>query len=105
MNTTTSSTSITSTATPPVASGGTVTTVGNTGGSGGVVVGGGAVKRERDKDKEDCGSGDTGETLSKKHCPDDEEINAQVQNAIDSILNLQKSDPALDEAVRSILTS
>lgn len=90
--------------TTPLNIGGT-TTVSSIGGSGGVVTGTGAVKRERDKDKEDCNSGDTGETLSKKHCPDDEEINAQVQNAIDSILNLQKSDPALDEAVRSILTS
>ncbi|KAI5701669.1 hypothetical protein M8J75_011936 [Diaphorina citri] len=34
---------------------------------------------------------------------DDEEINAQVQSAIDSILNLQRSDPITDEAVRSIL--
>lgn len=42
---------------------------------------------------------------NKRHCPDDEEINAQVQNAIDSILNLQRSDPATDEAVRSILPS
>jgi len=42
---------------------------------------------------------------SKRHCPDDEEINAQVQSAIDSILNLQRSDPATDEAVRSILPS
>lgn len=41
----------------------------------------------------------------KKHCPDHEEINAQVQSAIDSILNLQRSDPATDEAVRSILPS
>ncbi len=41
----------------------------------------------------------------KRHCPDDEEINAQVQSAIDSILNLQRSDPATDEAVRSILPS
>ncbi|CAH1390151.1 unnamed protein product [Nezara viridula] len=50
------------------------------------------VKRERDE-------GDNIET--KKHCPDDEEINAQVQSAIDSILNLQRNDP-LEEAVRSI---
>lgn len=42
---------------------------------------------------------------NKRHCPDDEEINAQVQSAIDSILNLQRSDPATDEAVRSILPS
>ncbi|XP_073974926.1 uncharacterized protein isoform X2 [Rhodnius prolixus] len=51
-----------------------------------------AVKRERD----DCDAID-----SKKHCPDDEEINAQVQSAIDSILNLQRND-AVEEAVRSI---
>lgn len=57
-----------------------------------------AIKREREDSDEEEGE-------VKKHCPDDEEINAQVQNAIDSILNLQKSDPALDEAVRSILTS
>lgn len=60
-----------------------------------------AVKREReDTEREDGVSG-------KKHCgADDEEINAQVQNAIDSILNLgsNRTDPALDEAVRSILT-
>lgn len=49
-------------------------------------------KRERD---------DSESSESKKHCPDDEEINAQVQSAIDSILNLQRNDP-LEEAVRSI---
>lgn len=42
-------------------------------------------KRERD---DDSGPGDP-----KKHCPDDEEINAQVQSAIDSILNLQRKPP------------
>lgn len=55
--------------------------------------------------KRECDDSEEGAPQAKKHCPDDEEINAQVQNAIDSILNLQKSDPALDEAVRSILTS
>lgn len=57
-------------------------------------------KRERDES-------DDARVSAKKHCADDEEINAQVQNAIDSILNLgnNRSDPALDEAVRSILTS
>lgn len=55
--------------------------------------------------KRECDDSDDSVPQAKKHCPDDEEINAQVQNAIDSILNLQKSDPALDEAVRSILTS
>lgn len=56
-------------------------------------------KRERDESDD--------RVSVKKHCADDEEINAQVQNAIDSILNLgnNRSDPALDEAVRSILTS
>uniref|UniRef100_A0A1B6J695 GLTSCR protein conserved domain-containing protein n=1 Tax=Homalodisca liturata TaxID=320908 RepID=A0A1B6J695_9HEMI len=56
-------------------------------------------KREREETDEGVGV--------KKHCADDEEINAQVQNAIDSILNLgsNRSDPALDEAVRSILSS
>ncbi|RZF49214.1 hypothetical protein LSTR_LSTR010944 [Laodelphax striatellus] len=57
------------------------------------------VKREREEAAGDC----AGET-KKKHCPDDDEIKAQVQDAIESILNL-KSDPALDEAVNSILTS
>lgn len=57
-------------------------------------------KRERENDSmPDIGPD------PKKHCPDDEEINAQVQSAIDSILNLQRSDPATDEAVRSILPS
>lgn len=41
----------------------------------------------------------------KRHRSDHEEINAQVQSAIDSILNLQRSDSATDEAVRSILPS
>lgn len=59
---------------------------------------GGKMKREYDCDEEDRND-------VKKHCPDDEEINAQVQSAIDSILNLQRSDPATDEAVRSILPS
>lgn len=58
-----------------------------------------AVKREREE-------ADDGVSV-KKHCADDEEINAQVQNAIDSILNLgnKGSDPVIDEAVRSILSS
>ncbi|XP_050543090.1 uncharacterized protein LOC126906555 [Daktulosphaira vitifoliae] len=57
-------------------------------------------KREHPVDEEQ-----TLTEYNKRQCPDDEEINAQVQNAIDSILNLQRSDPATDEAVRSILPS
>lgn len=71
-----------------------------------------AVKKEpEDKERERPGKRereDPEDGVSvKKHCADDEEINAQVQNAIDSILNLgnNRSDPALDEAVRSILSS
>ena len=45
------------------------------------------LKRERDDDDS------AGPSDSKKHCPDDEEINAQVQSAIDSILNLQRKPP------------
>uniref|UniRef100_A0A0A9XCI3 GLTSCR protein conserved domain-containing protein n=3 Tax=Lygus hesperus TaxID=30085 RepID=A0A0A9XCI3_LYGHE len=47
------------------------------------------VKRERDDLDALAGPSDS----SKKHCPDDEEINAQVQSAIDSILNLQRKPP------------
>lgn len=84
----------------------------------GYIGGSGKTKREYDDDK------DTLSSDNKKHCPDDEEINAHVQSAIDSILNLQKgdlatsgsnrvdsmvsfqtSDPVTDEAVRSILQS
>lgn len=59
------------------------------------------IKREFENDS----MPDISEQSLKKHCPDDEEINAQVQSAIASILNLQRSDPATDEAVRSILPS
>lgn len=61
-------------------------------------------KLKRDYD-DDYSSPEVKNNTAKKHCPDDEEINAQVQSAIDSILNLQRSDPATDEAVRSILPS
>ena len=64
----------------------------------------GNIKTKRDYD-DDYSSIDMKTNAAKKHCPDDEEINAQVQSAIDSILNLQRSDPATDEAVRSILPS
>lgn len=59
------------------------------------------ISRKREHQSED----DQITSENKRHCPDDEEINAQVQSAIDSILNLQRSDPATDEAVRSILPS
>lgn len=62
------------------------------------------LKREHDDDRAEDIFVDAHHE-AKKHCPDDEEINAQVQSAIDSILNLQRSDPATDEAVRSILPS
>ncbi|XP_065220592.1 mucin-5AC-like [Planococcus citri] len=62
-------------------------------------------KLKRDYDDDDYSSPEMKFNAAKKHCPDDEEINAQVQSAIDSILNLQRSDPATDEAVRSILPS
>lgn len=66
-----------------------------------------SLKRERSSsppDEDDLES--TGRDIKRRVIGDcDEEINAQVQSAIDSILNLQRSDPATDEAVRSILSS
>uniref|UniRef100_A0A8D8VE04 Protein FAM193A n=1 Tax=Cacopsylla melanoneura TaxID=428564 RepID=A0A8D8VE04_9HEMI len=60
--------------------------------------------RDECRDNEDMDMNDDGGVKTPGRCAgDDDEIKAQVQSAIDSILNLQRSDPATDEAVRSIL--
>ncbi|CAB0001001.1 unnamed protein product [Nesidiocoris tenuis] len=51
-----------------------------------------ATKRDHDQ-VERTETDNAVDSSAKKHCPDDDEISAQVQSAIDSILNLQRKPP------------